>query len=251
MKKLLFILLAFVAFSATAQNLPERGEVRRGNRDFERENYESAIESYTKALTYSPSSFEANYNLSNAQHKLQQFDKAEESMAKIAADSLLGDMDRADAYYNLGNSQFHQQKYKEALESYKSSIRLNSADSTAKYNYALTKLLLEAQPESDDQEQDDQNQDGNQGQDDQNQDQQDQDQNQDEQDQDNQDQQNDQGEDDQEGEQEQEPQPQDGEMSEQEQQQILDAIQAQEDKTQEKLDGEKARAVLIPGGKNW
>ncbi len=249
MRQLLFILLAFVTMDVAAQNLPERGEVRRGNRDFERENYESAIESYTKALTYSPASFEANYNLSNTQHKLQQFDKAEESMAKIAADSLLLEIDRADGYYNLGNSQFHQQKYKEALESYKSSMRLNPADSAAKYNYALTKLLLEAQPQNEDQ---DQNQDDQENQDnqDQNQDQQDQ-QNQDQQDQegdqDEQEQDGDQGED----EQEQEPQPRDGEMSEQEQQQILDAIQAQEDKTQEKLDEQKGRGVIIPGGKNW
>ncbi len=244
MKQLLFILLAFVSLSfvtqnATAQNLPERGEVRRGNRDFERENYESAIESYTKALTYSPSSFEANYNLSNAQHKLQQFDKAEESMAKIAADSLLGDIDRADAYYNLGNSQFHQQKYKEALESYKSSMRLNSADSTTKYNYAITKLLLEAQPQNEDQDQENQeqeNEDQEQNQEEQNQEEQDQNQEEQEQEQ---------------GDEEQEQQPQDGEISEQELQQILDAIQAQEDKTQEKLDEQEGRVFVMPGGKNW
>ncbi len=247
MKQLLFILLAFVTLSATAQNLPERGELRRGNREFDREDYESAIESYTKALTYSPGSFEANYNLSNAQHKLQQFDKAEESMTKIAADSLLSDIDRADAYYNLGNSQFHQQKYKEALESYKSSIRLNSADSTAKYNYAITKLLLESQPQNEDQENQDQDQDQNQDNQDQNQDNQDQDQ--EDQNQDEQEQEGDQG--DEEQDQNQEPQPQEGEMSEQELQQILDAIQAQEDKTQEKLDEQEGRVLVIPGGKNW
>lgn len=250
MKQLFFILIiTFVVFDATAQKLPERGEVRRGNREFEKGNYDAAIEKYTDALTYSPSSFEANYNLSNAQHKAQQFDKAEESMAKLAADTLRSVADRADAYYNLGNSQFHQQKYEEALESYKSSIRLNSADSTAKYNYALTKLLLEAQQQNEDQQDQNEDQDNqDQNQDQKDQDQQNQDQNEDQQNQ-NEDQQGD-GDQDQDQDQEQQ-QPQDGGMSEQEQQQILDAIQAQEDKTQEKLDEQNGRAVVIPGGKNW
>ncbi len=243
----IIILLAFVGFNATAQNMPERGVIRKGNRQFEKEKYEEAIESYSKALTFSPASFEANYNLSNAQHKAQQFDKAEQSMAKLAADSLRSVADRADAYYNLGNSQFHQQKYKEALESYKSSMRLNPADTTAKYNYAITKLLLEAQPEQDQQDQENQDQDQNNQ--DQNQEDQNQEQEQDQQNQDQQDQGQDQNEDEQQ--QEQESQSQDGGMSEQEQQQILDAIQAQEDKTQEKLDEQKGRAVIIPGGKNW
>ncbi len=229
-----------------AQNLPERGEIRRGNRLFDKERWEEAAERYTKALTYSPASFEANYNLSNALHKSQEFATAEELMAKVAADSLLDAQSRADAYFNLGNSQFHQQKYEEALESYKSSIRLNHTDSTAKYNYAYTKLMLQQQEQENQDNQDQDNQDQNQDNQEQNQDQ-NQEQNQDnqEQNQDNQEQEN------QEQEQEQNPQPQDGELSEQQLEQILDAIQAQEDKTQEKLDKEKGRAILIPNSKNW
>ncbi|MFR9603435.1 MAG: tetratricopeptide repeat protein [Rikenellaceae bacterium] len=243
MKQLLIMLLALVSFDAVAQNLPERGEIRRGNRLFDKEDYEGALESYTQALTFSPASFEANYNLSNTQQRLEQFDKAEETMAKIAADSLLSEGDRADAFYNLGNSQFGQQKYKEALESYKSSMRLNPSDTTAKYNYAYTKKLLEQNQDNEDNQ--DQNQDQDQNGDDQDSEG---DPNEDEQDQD-QDGDGDQNEDEQD--QGQQPQPQGGGMSEQEQQQILDAIQAQEDKTQEKLDKESGRAVMIPGGKNW
>ncbi len=244
MRHILIILLLFVGFDATAQNLPERGEVRQGNRQFEKEDYTKAIESYTRAVTYSPNSFEANYNLSNALHRSEQFDKAEESMAKLAADSLRSVADRADSYFNLGNGQFQQQKYKEALESYKSSMRLNPSDTTAKFNYAYTKLMLQQQQDQD-QQQDQQDQDQQQDQQDQdkNQDQQDQDQNQDGQDE------QDKNGDEEEQQGEGEPQPQG--ISEQEQQQILDAIQAQEDKTQEKLDKEKGRAILVPGGKNW
>lgn len=40
-------------------------------------------------------------------------------------------------------------------------------------------------------------------------------------------------------------------MSPEQREQMLDAIQAQEDKTQEKVDGEKKKAILIRGKKNW
>ncbi len=243
-----FVLVSLVA---TAQNLPERGEVRKGNRAFEDGDFVKAAECYAKAAAYAPQSFEANYNYSNGLQKSEEFAKSEEVMAKVVADSLLSRADRADGFFNLGNAQFHQQKYKEALESYKSSMRLNPTDTTAKYNYAYTKRLLEDQ--QDQQDQQDQNQDQNEDNKDQNQDQQDQgDQDQDQQDQGDQDQdQQDQGDQDQDQNQDQGDQEQESGMSDQAQQQILDAIQAQEDKTQDKLQKEKGRGILVPGGKNW
>ncbi len=245
MKKILFIiLLCFTGLNLWAQNMPERGEIRRGNRLFEREDWQGALERYTNAITYSPTSFDANYNLANAKYKSEDFAGAQEIMSQLAADSLLASEARAEVYYNLGNTQFYQQKYKEALESYKSSMRLNHADTMAKYNYAYTKRLLEQEEQE---EQDNQDQEQNQDNDNQNQDNQEQD-NQEQNGEDNQEQD---GEDNQEQEQESQPQQQEGQISEQQLQQILDAIQAQEDKTQEKLDEEKARGVLVRPGNNW
>ncbi len=243
MRELLLSILLMVAttLGVAAQNMPERGEIRRGNRLFDKEEWQPAIESYTDAITHSPTSVEANYNLGNAYQKAEDFAKAEAVMTMLSADSLLSAQDRADVFYNLGNSQFHQQKYKEALESYKSSMRLNHADTMAKYNYAYTKLMLQQQQEN----QDNENQDDQQNDDEQQQQQQD---GQDEQ-------QQQQGEDEQqqgeEQEQGEETQPQEGSLTEQQLDQILDAIQAQEDKTQEKIDKEKGQAVIVPGGKNW
>ncbi|MFI3320582.1 MAG: tetratricopeptide repeat protein [Rikenellaceae bacterium] len=243
-----FVLVSLVATVATAQNLPERGEVRKGNRAFEAGDFVKAAECYAKAAAYAPQSFEANYNYSNGLQKSEEFAKSEEVMAKIVADTLLSRADRADGFFNLGNSQFHQQKYKEALESYKSSMRLNPTDTTAKYNYAYTKRLLEDQQNQQDQDQNqDQNEDNKDQNQDQNQDKGDQDQDQ----QDKGDQDQDQGDQDQDQNQDQGEQEQEGGMSDQAQQQILDAIQAQEDKTQDKLQKEKGRGILVPGGKNW
>lgn len=250
----------FAALGASAQNMPERSEVRRGNRQYNKGNYEKSIERYERALGAAPESFEAIYNLGNALYKAERFDKAEQTMRKAAADSLRADGERAEAFYNLGNAQFKQQKYKEALESYKQSLRLNPDDQEAKYNYAYTKRLLDENKDGGGGGNDDQNQDKDQNQDQQQQgggeDKQDGDRQQDDQKQqgDNQEQQGDQQNPPQpdkgdEGDEQGEPQPVPAGISPQEQEQMLDAIQAQEDRTQDKL--KEKQGVVVRGKKNW
>lgn len=250
----------FAALGASAQNMPERSEVRRGNRQYYKGNYEKSIERYERALGAAPESFEAIYNLGNALYKAERFDKAEQTMRKAAADSLRADGERAEAFYNLGNAQFKQQKYKEALESYKQSLRLNPDDQEAKYNYAYTKRLLDENKDGGGGGNDDQNQDKDQNQDQQQQgggeDKQDGDRQQDDQKQqgDNQEQQGDQQNPPQpdkgdEGDEQGEPQPVPAGISPQEQEQMLDAIQAQEDRTQDKL--KEKQGVVVRGKKNW
>ncbi|MFI3317456.1 MAG: tetratricopeptide repeat protein [Rikenellaceae bacterium] len=246
MKYLLTVVVTLLTLTLSAQELPERGLIRKGNKAFNKNEYKSAIDSYDKAYAVSPDIFETQYNYANALYKDKQFAEAEELYTAVDVENLSSDADRADLFYNLGNSQFMQQKYKEALESYKSSIRINSTDQEAKYNYAYTKKLLEDQEDEGGGGGDDENQDENQDEDE-NQDQGDQDQDQQDGDQDQDNQNQDQGND----EQEQQPQPSEGKISPQEQQQMLDAIQAQEDKTQEKLDEKEGKAVMVRGRKNW
>lgn len=238
-------LLALLPLDVVAQKMPERSLVRRGNRAYDREKYDKSVYLYNRALEADPASFEAKYDLASALFRTERYDKAEQTLKSIAPDSTRSEIDRADAAYNLGNTQFAQQKYKEALASYREAMRLNPADTAAKYNYAYTKLMLQQQQQQ--QQQNDQNnqeqQDKQDGQNDQNQ-------------QDNQNQQNDQQQKPSEGDEQKEDRsdeqsaPREGEISPQEQQAMLDAIQAQEDKTQEKLK-EKARGVLLRGTKNW
>ena len=234
---------------ALAQRMPERHLVRKGNRQYERGRIEKSIESYNRALAIDPTSFEAAYDLGSALFRAERYDKAEQTLTKVVADTLRVDSDRADAVFNLGNTYFAQKKYKEALDCYRKAMRLNPADEDAKYNHAYTKLLLEAQQNQQNQ---DQNQDQNQQNQDQNQDNQSQDQQQNNQGQDNQQEQGEQPQQpqQQDGDQEQgQGQPREGAMSEQEQAAMLDAVQAQEDKTQEKL--KEKKGILIRGRKNW
>ena len=279
---IIFTVLALLCVTTlSAQKMPERGLVRKGNRLFDKERYTQSADAYQHALNHDSTSFEARYNLGNTMIRRAMADttayadpqssaakmsqgfisQAEGLLQAAAADSLRTADERADAFYNLGNSQFIQQKLQEALKSYRQSLVLRPDDMEAKYNYALTKKLLEQQQQQQqDQQNNDQNQDQqqdeNQNQDQNQQGNNDQNQNQDKNDQSdnkqdkNEDQQG--GGDNEQKEQPQQPQgqkPKSG-LSEEQQQQLLNAIQAQEDKTQEKLD-EKKKGIIIRGKKNW
>ena len=124
----ILLVLALLAVDAAAQQYPERRQVRKGNRAYEKGNYQDAAGRYMRALGADPSSFEAQYNLGNALHRQEMYDQAAQVQQQAAADSLAAPVDRAQAFYNLGNTQFRQQKYAEALESYKNSLRLNPDD---------------------------------------------------------------------------------------------------------------------------
>ena len=290
-KTFLYILLCGVmslfVVDAAAQRMPERGLVRKGNRLFAKERYEHSSNAYREALQHDSTSFEARYDLANALIRMAMADttayanpegsaakmssgnlqQAEALLQAAAADSLQTAENRAEAYYNLGNAQFVQQKLQDALQSYRRSLVLNPNDMEAKYNYALTKKLLEQNQQNDQNQQNQDNQNNQNNQDNQNQNQpqnqpQGGDDNQDKNDQnnDNQNQNQDQNKDNQQGggdqnedkkEQPQQPkQPPKSGMSEEQQQQLLNAIQAQEDKTQDKLD-EKAKGIIVKGKKNW
>lgn len=279
---IIFTVLALLCVTTlSAQKMPERGLVRKGNRLFDKERYTQSADAYQHALNHDSTSFEARYNLGNTMIRRAMADttayadpqssaakmsqgfisQAEGLLQAAAADSLRTADERADAFYNLGNSQFIQQKLQEALKSYRQSLVLRPDDMEAKYNYALTKKLLEQQQQQQQNQQNndqnqDQQQDENQNQDQNQQGDNDQNQNQDKNDQSdnkqdkNEDQQG--GGDQEQKEQPQQPQgqkPKSG-MSEEQQQQLLNAIQAQEDKTQEKLD-EKKKGIIIRGKKNW
>ena len=268
--------MSLFVVDAAAQRMPERGLVRKGNRLFAKERYEHSSNAYREALQHDSTSFEARYDLANALIRMAMADttayanpegsaakmssgnlqQAEALLQAAAADSLQTAENRAEAYYNLGNAQFVQQKLQDALQSYRRSLVLNPNDMEAKYNYALTKKLLEQNQQNDQNQQNQDNQNNQNNQDNQNQNQPqnqpqggDDNKNKNDQNNDNQNQNQDQNEDKKDQGQQPKQPPKSG-MSEEQQQQLLNAIQAQEDKTQDKLD-EKAKGVIIKGKKNW
>ncbi|MDE6861903.1 MAG: tetratricopeptide repeat protein [Alistipes sp.] len=175
MRRFIYICIAMLALElagaidAGAQYLPERREVRKGNRQFDRQNYKNSIDRYINALDADSTCYEALYNLGNAYYQANlhrdrnpnnsfHWSDADSIFTRIGRDTLMPAERRAEALRNLGESQLTQQRFEEALASFKESLKLNPADRETKYNYILAKRIVDQQKQNQDQNQ---NGDGN------------------------------------------------------------------------------------------
>lgn len=238
MRKLAIICLLVLSCTAA---WGQKMDLRRGNREFRKEQYDKADVSYRKGLLKDSTNVGARYNLANNLYRQGNFDEAAKQLDRTPADSIAKHAFAADYYFNQGNVAIAKQDWNKAVESYIRCLMLTPDDMAAKENYTYARKKLEEQQQNQNQDQnknDDQNKDQNQ---DQNQNQQDQ--------QNQQNQQNDNGDKGQEG---QQPQPQQVELSPQQAQQLLQAIQDKERQTQEKVDEKKAAALKSrQKEKNW
>ena len=234
----MMLLLALSCMSAYAQ--ADRKDVRRGNRDFRKENYREADIDYRKALVKDSMSVAANYNLASTLYRqgdMEQAGKVLDRVKEVAPTTASS----ADYWYNRGDAALGMKDYQTAVDAFAKSLIVRPDDLDAKENFIYARKMLENQQNQ--QNQNDQNQDQN----DQN------DQNQDQDKNDQQDQNQDQ--DDQNQDRNQNDQPQQGQqpkISPQAAQQMLQAIQAKEKETQEKVKEEKAKALKSrQREKNW
>lgn len=275
---ILFLAVLLFVCSTTeskAQYLRERGLVRQGNSSFNKRNYRTSLNRYNEALEHDSTSYEALYNRANAHHQVRRTNpqdstlKAETTFSyyeQIAADTLLSDAQRAEVLRNLGESLFSEERYEAALNAFRESLRLNPEDRETKYDYVLTKRIVD-QKRQQQQNQEQQNQNNNHNQDNKQEGQNNQNQEQEQNSENNQDKKpQDENRDDEntpEQEPKDSPEDKDNESEDREEQsgneprelnsdkeRMLDAIQAEEDKTQDKLK-DKKRGVVIPGKKNW
>ena len=246
---LLTVLLSTVTLSANAQ--VDKKDVRRGNRDFRKENYKEAEIDYRKALVKDSLSLAANYNLAGTLYRTGDMEQAKQTLERIKDSAPASDYG-ADYYFNLGDVAIAMQDWQGAVEAFGKSLLINPGDLQAKENYIYARKKLQDQQQNQ-QNQNDQNQDqqNDQNQNDQNQDQQNDqdDRNQDKKD-DGDDKQDQNGQD-----QNKQDQPQQGQqpkISPQAAQQMLQAIQAKEKETQDKVNKQKAEALKSrQKEKNW
>ena len=228
-------------------------DVRRGNRDFKKENYREADIDYRKALVKDSTSVAANYNLANTLYRQGDMEQARKMLDRVKETAPATEA-AADYYYNLGDVAIAQQDWQTAVDALEQSLLRNPGDLQAKENYIYARKKLQEQ-----QNQQQNNQDQQNDQNDQNQDQQDNkddQQNQDKNDDQNKDQNDDQNKNDQNQDQNQDkkeqPQGQQPKISPQAAQQMLQAIQAKEKETQDKVNKEKAAALKArQKDKNW
>lgn len=233
-------LLALACGVCMAQT--DRKEVRAGNRQYKKGNWQNAEIEYRKAQAKDSTSFAAGYNLAGALYREGNFDEAAKTLDRLKEIAPASGR-AADYFYNQGNVAVQKKDWKAAVEAYKQSILLNPEDLEAKENYAYAKQMLKDKEQQggggdNQQDQDNKDQDNNQDNSGQNQNQNDNpDQNQGDRPDPQQDPQQGEG---------------DAKISPQQAQQMLKAIQAREKKTQDKVNKEKAALLKSrQKEKNW
>ena len=248
-KYLFMALVCSAAFClpAASQNA-DRRDVRRGNRDFRKEDYKAAEIDYRKALVKDSTSFAAGYNLGNTLYRMEDREQAGKIYDRLKETADASPY-AADYYYNVGNVVAGAENWQAAVDAYRQALLRNPSDMDAKENYIYAKQKLKDQQNQQNQD----NQDNKENQDQQNQDNQNRDdrndqddnQNQNNQNQNNQDQNQDRN--DGQGQQGQQPK-----ITPQAAQQMLQAIQAKEKETQDKVNKEKAQVLKSrQKEKNW
>ena len=236
MKKriIIAILTVFLAPYSLLFAQKEASDVRRGNREYNKQNYTEAEVNYRRGLEKNKNGYEAHYNLGDALFKQDKYADAQAEFETAA--KLLDKKDDktryAKAMHNIGNCAFAQQQYDKAVAAYQESLRANPADNDTRYNLVKSMQMLQQQQQQQQQQQNQQNQDQKQDQQQQQQQQQNQDQQQDQQEQ----------------QQEQQQQSED-QMDKETAEQILQALEQDEQDTQEKMQRQQGRKKRVE--KEW
>ena len=242
------MLLALLSVNAAGQI--DKRDVRRGNRDYKKENYKDAEIEYRKAIVKDSLSVAANYNLAADLYRQNNSQEAQKVLDRIK-DVAPASESASDYYYNLGDIAIANQDWQTAVTAFEESLLRNPADLDAKENYIYAKKKLQQQQQQQQNQQNNQNQNNQDNQNDQNQDQNQQNNDQNQDDKKDQDQQNDQNQNNDQNDQDQQ-QGQQPKITPQAAQQMLQAIQAKEKETQEKVKKEKAKALQSrQKDRNW
>ena len=102
MRKFTYILLPLMllAFDAAAQ--VDKRDVRKGNRDYKKENYKEAEIEYRKAIVKDSLSVAANYNLAADLYRQNNPQEAQKVLNRIKEVAPVTE-NAADYYYNVGD----------------------------------------------------------------------------------------------------------------------------------------------------
>lgn len=129
-------------YALTAQAQSDHGHLRKGDRLYDKKDYQQAENAYLKAET-DPS---APYNAGNAAYQQGKYEAAAELFKKAAA--IAPDQAaKAAALYNWGNACLWLGKYEEAISAYEKSLRAQPNQPDTKKNLQIAKNKLREQQE--------------------------------------------------------------------------------------------------------
>lgn len=131
-----------LALAAAAQAAGPSKDARRGNAAYEGEDWQSAVEHYSRAAAKKPADKRLTFNVGDAYYRLEDYDKASEAFEQASA----GPKVAARAHYNRGNALFKKGDLAGAIAAYRQTLSLEPGDRNAKFN--LQKALEQKQKNS-------------------------------------------------------------------------------------------------------
>ncbi|AYO57107.1 aerotolerance regulator BatC [Chryseobacterium sp. 6424] len=132
---LLFILFCSLLWGQNSYNML----IHEGNKDFDRQDYESSSSKFAEAVKVKNNDFAAHYNLGNAMYKRKQYAEAiaEYEKANRFATTL---PDKAAALYNLGNANMQAGDSRKAADYYKQALKQDPYNENIRKNYEIAML---------------------------------------------------------------------------------------------------------------
>lgn len=124
------LLLVAAAGGVRAAGQAEK-EAKIGNRLYDKGEYDTALEHFSKAGELAPGDARMKFNAGTALYRLDDHERAREAFEKAAGE---GDKFRPRALFNAGNARFKARDYAGAIESYKKVILADPSDDNARYN---------------------------------------------------------------------------------------------------------------------
>jgi tetratricopeptide (TPR) repeat protein/uncharacterized protein YegL len=137
-----FTLLSLSSFAqnkeAESQKKAVKTLIRKGNSNYQNNNFQKAELHYRKALAIQPKNRTASYNLGNSLYNQQKFQESLEFYEKCINKND-DKLSRARVYHNIGNAYFKSNQLTDAIQAYENALKLNPTDMDTKYNLTLAK----------------------------------------------------------------------------------------------------------------
>lgn len=134
--KLMLCLLAGFLLPGILQAQNDKALIKKGNKEYAKEQYDKAAQEYRKALEKNPANATARFNLGNALYRNNKTDEAVNAF-DAAANAAESKKDKAKALYNKGVVLQNKNKLADCIDAYKNSLKLNPGDEDTRQNLQL------------------------------------------------------------------------------------------------------------------
>lgn len=137
-------MLSIILLGALPVQAGMADDINKGNREYKKKKYESALTKYRDAQIKQPEHPIIHYDMGNTLHKLEKYPEAEQAYNRALKSK--NRKLRAKTFYNLGNNYLEQEQYAEAVKQYHKALKLKPRDEDTIYNLSQALAFIKQPP---------------------------------------------------------------------------------------------------------